>query len=357
VTGESSLPRASAPESTEPGHVFYAIADASFFIGTVALVNSLRLTGNGGPVVVLDTGLRPEQRSFLERECRVAPVELDPGLLTVFVKPYVGALERTRTVILIDTDVIVTASLAGLVAEAQTGKICAFREAAPDDDRHFPEWEQLFGLRARPRQQPYASGSFLALSMERWHWLTQRWWEICQAVQEERSKRPFLLRREDVLVDPVGFNEQDVLNALLRSEVPDEDVLLVEHQLAPSWHDRRRVDVLDAASLRCAVDGLETLYLHCTGVVKPWQRWGWSRDSFDAFVKLLPRVLVADDVPLRLAPGDVPAWLRGGVSGRAAWATLNGAASSGYRVLGIVPEGLRSRITHRLRTRLSAGKP
>jgi hypothetical protein len=356
VKEAKSLPEASVPGSTERDHVFYAAADEDYFIGTVALVNSLRLTGNDGPVVVLDTGLRPEQRSFLERVCTVVPVDLEHGILTVFVKPSVGALERTRTVVMIDTDVIVTGSLASIVAQAEAGTICAFEDAGPGENRHFPEWQQLFGLRAPLRQQPYSNGSFLALSMARWHWLMERWSEICALVQEERSKRAFLLALDDVLVDPVGFNEQDVLNALLMSEVPEGATMLMEQPLSPNWSDRDRVEIVDAGTLRCRHDGRETLYLHYTGALKPWQPWGWSRESFDAFVELLPRVLVAEDVALRLPPGDLPFWLHGDWKSRATYGALNGASTLAYRALRVVPAGARQRITHRLRTWLSDRK-
>ena len=39
-------------------YTFYTVADARFWLGAVALVNSLRLVGHKEPVVVLDLGTR-----------------------------------------------------------------------------------------------------------------------------------------------------------------------------------------------------------------------------------------------------------------------------------------------------------
>jgi hypothetical protein len=46
--------------------VSYTISDAAFFPRTVMLLNSLRLTGNVGSLVVLDAGLEPGQPRLLE---------------------------------------------------------------------------------------------------------------------------------------------------------------------------------------------------------------------------------------------------------------------------------------------------
>ena len=48
---------------------FFTIADATYFLGLVALVNSLRLQGHADPITVLDLGLRAEQREALKTEC------------------------------------------------------------------------------------------------------------------------------------------------------------------------------------------------------------------------------------------------------------------------------------------------
>jgi len=57
------------------GPTYYTIANAPFFPGVVALLNSLRLTRNTGELVVLDRGLDDDQRERLVplREARRVP--------------------------------------------------------------------------------------------------------------------------------------------------------------------------------------------------------------------------------------------------------------------------------------------
>jgi hypothetical protein len=332
------------------------VADSQFFLGAVALVNSLRLTRNTGEIVLIDAGLLPDQRRFLERECTIVEPELDPGVFAVFAKPSIHRFEQgERTVVILDSDIIVTSCFEPIVDRAERGSICGF--VNNDTDRWFPEWADIFGLRAPLRCKSFLNGSFLALSMAHWRDFLQRWEELCRAIQEERSTRPFLLRRDRVLQDPTGFNEQDALNALLMSEVPDAAIASWDHDLAPSWADRRGVSTLDTHTLRCEFAGREPSYIEWTGAIKPWMPWGWTRRKYDAYLRLFPRAVLAADVPLRLSPSDVPAWLRGTTSARCVYAILNRSAVGAYTALGLVPTSLRSRISHSLRTLLARKRP
>ena len=58
-----------AGTSPPPPVGFFTIADATYFVGLVALVNSLRLQGHADPITVLDLGLQAEQREVLQAEC------------------------------------------------------------------------------------------------------------------------------------------------------------------------------------------------------------------------------------------------------------------------------------------------
>jgi hypothetical protein len=59
-----------------PAVTHYTVSDHRFFLGTVALRNSLRLIGNGGEVVVLDVGLTATEREMLSDHATVfAPRE------------------------------------------------------------------------------------------------------------------------------------------------------------------------------------------------------------------------------------------------------------------------------------------
>jgi hypothetical protein len=300
---------------------------------------------------LLDIGLEPRQRALLEHEATLHDGERGIGWLAVFAKAQLGLLYPDRVVVLLDNDIVVTGSLEPLVLAAEDGKIVAFDE--PDPSRWFAEWDTLFSLRRPLREGRYANGACIALSTGIWCGFLERWLELGQNVAKARSARPFLLSREEVVIDPVGFNEQDTLNALLMSEVPEGALLSLPHQQAPHWADRDDVELVDVGTLRCRVGQSPTFFLHSTGIPKPWQPKGWLRRRFAAFDRLLTRVLTADDVPLRLRPLDVPPWLRPGMRGRALGAVGAAAALSAHAVMSLVPGGLRARVVTPLRARLS----
>jgi hypothetical protein len=193
---------------------FYCtVADSRVFPGVVALFNSLRLTDNPEPMLVLDAGLSDEQHRILARRCRVARVpELDnrhPALM----KPFPGLLSVEGTLVFVDSDLIVTDSLAEVIEAARRGAICAF--ADPDSDRYFDEWKRIFDLRHEPRHQTYVSTSLVAFSTTRWPYLLSRWAETCERISGRevfgRSHRQ----------NAVNAADQDALNALLMSELPE----------------------------------------------------------------------------------------------------------------------------------------
>src|SRR5579862_7068857 len=66
------------PAPVANGRAVFCVANAAHFLGAVALINSLRLTGWNDEIVVVDCGLGPEQRSVLELEARILPVAEGP---------------------------------------------------------------------------------------------------------------------------------------------------------------------------------------------------------------------------------------------------------------------------------------
>src|SRR5213075_1338099 len=81
---------------------YYTISEAEFFLGTVMLLNSLRITGNEGKLVVLDVGLEPKQRALLERHTDVVAVPKKIAGSPVSMKPYPYLLDAMGTVVVID---------------------------------------------------------------------------------------------------------------------------------------------------------------------------------------------------------------------------------------------------------------
>ncbi len=56
---------------------FYCVSSAEYFLGAVAMINSLRLNGHREPIYLLDAGLSDDQRALLAAEVTIvkAPEE------------------------------------------------------------------------------------------------------------------------------------------------------------------------------------------------------------------------------------------------------------------------------------------
>ena len=62
--------------------------------------------------------------------------------------------------------------------------------------------------------------------------------------------------------------------------------------------------------MRCSVYGEAKVLLHYLDRRKPWERNGWLRLGGRDYVRLMRRLLFADGIPFRVAPDEVPLWLR-----------------------------------------------
>ena len=288
---------------------FYTIADAGFFPGLVALLNSLRLTGNAGELVVLDRGLTPRQRALLEEHVTLAELPAALAGRPMLLKAYPHLLEAAGIVVIVDSDMIVTRPLAEITSLAADGRICAFPDPPPHRGRWFAEWEQELGLRAPLRRRKYLNAGFVALSADHWPQLLGRWWELCDRVPREQHFGRF--------EQPFWAGDQDVLNAILSSEVPEEALAELPEEGEAYPDDLLETVVVDERTLRCALRGRALTILHYSLGPKAWERKALVRLRDDAYVRLLPRLLFGDDVAVRLEPESVPLWLRPGGRARA----------------------------------------
>ena len=283
---------------------FYTVTDSDFFPGTVALLNSLRLVGHNDPLVVLDNGLTQSQRQRLEQVASV----IDPPSRSTLVaaptlKPFPQLDGASGIIVLIDSDVIVTASLASTLALAHEGRICLYPD--PEEDRWFAAWQELFSLSRPPRRQQYVNSGFVAFSLDHWPRLLEDWWAACLCIPGDR-----MFTAED---QPLRYGDQDALNAILMSEVDAESVVVLP-DLGASTPYEPQPAVLDEAVLACARDGVRVSILHHYGRPKVWSRTGRQRFAFpETYVRLFPRVISGQDVALRLPPSEVPWWLRHGL--------------------------------------------
>jgi hypothetical protein len=109
------------------------------------------------------------------------------------------------------------------------------------------------------------------------------------------------------------------------SEVPANAVEEIPAARVAAWlQPLRRTRVQDRQALLCrAPSGERAIVLHFGGDPKPWRPEAvWAVRS-DAYARLLPRLLCADDVPVRLEAAELPPWLRFNLGAGALLGVLN----------------------------------
>ena len=111
---------------------------------------------------------------------------------------------------------------------------------------------------------------------------------------------------------PFRFADQDVLNAILATRVEPDRLDALDSRLAPT-PPFRGLAVTDEETLRCSYpDGAEPFLVH-HHVVRPWL----EPTHHGVYSRLLRRLLIGDDVAIRVPEETIPLWLR---SGPRAWA-------------------------------------
>ena len=287
---------------SSPAAAFYCVTGRDFFCGAVALLNSLRLVGHHEPLFVCDAGMEADQRALLEPHATVvdAPGDAPPSMLKTIAPRECPA----GVMALLDADVIVTRPLAEQLEAASVGALAAFRN---DKDRWFGEWAQLLDLE----------------EMTRGHYLTSSALFMDRATADEllplvagRQARIDLERTwagSGSEEDPLYFLDQDVINAVARSRLGPDRIAEYDARLAPI-PPFAGVRVDDAATLRCRYDdGAEPFLLH-HAARKPWL----VRMRSNVYSRLLTRLVLGDDVTLRLDRERLPLRLRDDAGGRAA---------------------------------------
>jgi hypothetical protein len=313
---------------------FYTISSAGYFPGTVALLNSLRVTGNAGELVVLDRGLSPGQRARLEQHAHV--VDLPAGAVghPMLSKPFARLFEPRGIVALVDSDMIVARRLDDVLARAADGKICLFADHRSHRGRWFAEWSDAFRLEAPLRRQTYLNAGFLAFDVDRWPRLLERYWDACALIPPEKVFAEF--------DQPFWAGDQDALNALLQSEVPEDATEVLPDHGEAFPDDLLRVQE-DADTLESMLDGRPVTIFHHSLGPKVWERKAWARVRDDAYVRLLPRLFFGEDVPLPLESNEVPVWLRRGVFSRLTLGGLDAWHGAARGAVWAMPEPLRRR--------------
>jgi hypothetical protein len=293
---------------------FYCVADSSYFLGAVGMLNSLRVLGHREPVFILDCGLTDAQRELLSPHAELVPgsVDVPPCLL----KTVAPLRHPAEVMVLIDADIVATRSFAELIERASGGRVLAIKDG---EDRYFTEWGDLLGT-AVPQRQPYVSSSLVILGGGPGHEVVRLMDELGTQIDVRGS--PFATRVPDRAVfrgdyaaaassHPFFYPEQDLLNAILAAKLDPRQVEVLDRRLEadPPFAGVR---VLDEMTLRCAHrDGTEPYALHHFAV-KPWL----EPARHGAYSRLLRRLLTGTDVPMRVSEEELPLRLR---SGARAW--------------------------------------
>ena len=293
-------------EETTPagtGAAVFCVANAAHFPGAVALINSLRLTGWDDEIVVVDCGLEPGQRALLEREARIVPAAEgpDPPQLVKVAGPLSYPTEMT---VILDADMIVTRPIEPLVSDAaRVGRMVAVADRL--EDRFVELWGELLGL-GRLHRHPYVNCGFLIVPAVIGERLFPLWRDAQSHIDLNRS-----LLGGGAPADPLFFADQDVLNAVLASERFSADELRVLDFRDAPHAPFPGLRIADAERLRVVrEDGSEPFALHHIQR-KPWL----DPLAPNVYSELLPRLWLADDLPLRLNPAAVPLRFRPGIAG------------------------------------------
>src|SRR5919201_697376 len=96
---------------------FYSVSDSRFFLGVVALVNSLRLVGHDEPIFIVDSGLTSTQRGMLSDHATL--IAAPPDLTSVLLAPLAPLQHPADVAVLLDADMIVTRPLGELIDAAR----------------------------------------------------------------------------------------------------------------------------------------------------------------------------------------------------------------------------------------------
>jgi hypothetical protein len=281
------------------GCAFYTVADSRFYLGTVALVNSLRLTGHAEPIFVADAGLTQEQRSSLASHVTLVPAP--PQAPAVFLK-MLGPLTHPAEVgVLLDADVIVTKHLGDLVELTREGRLVAFQNNEPNHARFFADWSHTLAL-GPLRRQPYLAAGQLFVPDELGRRLFRPWMEGQAKIDLNQT-----WLGKGKLSDPFYFADMDVFNAVVAAHLDPHEILALEHRFAPHppFADLRLID--ETRLLVQYDDGARPYLLHHV-LAKPWLK----ATPTNLYSRLLTRLLFASDVALRLDSKQVPLRLRRG---------------------------------------------
>ncbi len=194
--------------------------------------------------------------------------------------------------------------MSDLVEGAARGRVVAFENDRP---RYVPEWGELLGL-GEARPGPYVTSGLVALGGP----TGDRVLELLDDRQRRVDAERTVFGEHPDPAYPFYYLEQDVLNAVLRTRVDPDRLVVLENRLAanPPFAGLRLHDV---DSISCSFgDGTVPYALHHFGR-KPWLEPIYH----GLYSRLFARLLLGADVAVRVPEEMVPLRMRSGPRARA----------------------------------------
>jgi hypothetical protein len=321
---------------------FYCMSSRIYFLGAVALINSLRVLGHAEPIFVLDCGLTQRQRGLLAPHVTLVPAPGDGAPEPFLLKTVAPLRHRADVTVLIDADMIVTRSLAALIEWAAGDRVVAVKD---NIDRFVPEWGELLDL-GPARRRPYVSSGLVLLGGSLGE-------EVLRLLDDRQRRVDYDLSYfgRDLDEYPFRYLDQDVLNAILATRERPDRIVTLERSVAPV-PPFRGLRVLDEATLRCRHrDGSEPYVLH-QFVRKPWLEPMYH----SPYSRLLARLLVWDDVAVRVPESEVPLRMRNGVLARLERRRVDAQDLGRWYARDVIPAWISGRV-RALRRGRGAGEP
>jgi len=258
MSGQKAATSTRSVRAPENDVAYYTAANASYFLGTVALLNSLRRAGDEAPLFVVDCGLTAAQRERLSTRATLVPTQ--EGLHPILQKATGPLAHPAEVMVFVDSDILVSCPLSPLLAQARAGRIVAFEDFG-HPSRFFSEWSSLELGEVQPR--PYVNSGFFAFSWDTAQTFLPLFSELQRTVDLGNS-----LVGDGSPDHPFYFPDQDLLNALLCARF-DGQVTRLDRRLAPfPPFDGLELTLGDRTP--CAYpDGVTPFVLHHTHR-KPW---------------------------------------------------------------------------------------
>ena len=298
---------------------FYCVADERYFLGAVGLVNSLRVQGHDEPVFILDCGLADAQRALLEPHVTLVPAPGDaPPTLLKAIAPLSHPCDG---MVLLDSDLVVTRPLTEVVDHALAGRVVSFEHHR---QRHDSRWGDVLGLGDLPRRV-YLDFAMVGVG-------GPAGTEVLRSLEALQDRIDFsrTMWGSHDMSYPLVYADQDVLNAIVAARIPEDDVVALDSRLAPV-PPFEGLSVRDERTLRVAYrDGVEPLVVHHY-VVKPWL----EPTHHGVYSQLLRRLLIGDDVAIRVPEDWMPLRFRRGARAYLNRARINARETARFRLRGV----------------------